>query len=634
MVAIIQPRRTLLCDVERNTMRELAAQKMSRFFAFADFSPADEWLVCPHEEPTAVQLVSVLNGNKHCLQQDGFVNQATFSNDGRWLAVGHGSGATLWQRTQVDPAAWNKQGVDVPEADVTALAFTPDSKQLYFGTGDGRVLRLDLEDGDGTVREQYSHDAFKVWAIACSDNLVASAGRDVRVFDRTRRQVVQTIAGNQDEVRGVCFSPDGGTLVLGGRDGSITVWTTAGFALVGKLSGHSGIVQNLDATDLADGSWSLASVSQDYTMRLWGMPAAIERRNIETIEPVIAAVLADDAASLTYATTPAGPTVETDLLGPFPVFGATVETYAGRMRDLSRYCIRVRDLTTRVDRLSVTREEDFTWIALSAASTFALGTHEGRVKVGNVATGYTAEIQLTRPVNIRNEEELAALSRDGRWLALNHGDGSITVWNVESGRTECTIQTPTLKQLYAMVFGDEGTTLVFVCGDQVCLHDTATGKLLVSRFRHGHRDKVRCLAYSHAARRLAIGSFDDTASLWDIGELPTEGVVLRGHRASIQGIHLLDNARHVLTVGGDHCTKLWDAQTGRMRLTLHNTNWTSTSASEGRTLATLGRRSIQFFCYATAEEVAASAWWREQLSTRGHSQLPRVSQPSTANNAP
>jgi serine/threonine protein kinase len=276
MVAIIQPRRTLLYDVERNTLREIAAQKMSRFYAFADFSPADEWLVCPHEEPTAVQLVSVPNGNKQRLQQDGFVNQATFSNDGRWLAVGHASGATLWQRTQVDPAAWKKQGVDVPEADVTALAFTRDSKQLYLGTGDGRILRLDLEGGDWTSREQYSHDAFKVWAIACSGDLVASAGRDVRVFDRRHRQVVQTIAGNQDEVRGVCFSPDGGTLVLGGRDGSITVWTTAGFALVGKLPGHSGIVQNLDATGLADGSWSLASVSQDYTMRLWGMPAAIE----------------------------------------------------------------------------------------------------------------------------------------------------------------------------------------------------------------------------------------------------------------------------------------------------------------------------------------------------------------------
>jgi WD40 repeat protein len=256
------------------------------------------------------------------------------------------------------------------------------------------------------------------------------------------------------------------------------------------------------------------------------------------------------------------------------------------------------------------------------------------VKVGNVATGNTAEIQLTRPVNIRHEEELAALSRDGRWLALNHGDGSITVWNVEAGRTECTIQAPTLKQLYSMVFGDEGTTLVFVCGDQVCLHDIATGKLLVSRFRHGHRDKVRCLAYSHAARRLAIGSFDDTSSIWDIGELPTERVVLRGHRASIQGIHLLDNARHVLTVGGDHCTKLWDAQTGRMRLTLHNTNWSSTSAREGRTLATLGRRSIQLFRYATPEEVAASTWWREQIAVRSRGQPARDTQHSMPDQAP
>jgi WD40 repeat protein len=436
------------------------------------------------------------------------------------------------------------------------------------------------------------------------------------VFDRKGRKVVQTIAGHQDEVRGVCFSPDGNTFVLGGRDGSITVWNSAGYAMVGRLPGHSGIVQNLDAADLTNGTWRLATVSQDYTMRLWDMPRAIETRHLQTIDPVIAAVLASDAASLTYVTTQPGPTVETDFLGPIPMFGASIQTFGGRMRDLTKYRIQVRDLATQRERSSITREENFSWIAVSEVSSFALGTSDGRVRIGNVVTGNTAEIKVNHPVNTRHEEALAAFSRDGRWLALNHGQGSITLWNVEAGRAQCTIPAPSLKKLEAMVFGDEGTTLVFVCGNQVCVHDTLTGKLLTPRFVHRHRDKVLCLAYSHDARRLAIGSFDDTASIWDIGDTPTERVVLRGHRASIRGIHLLDGVRYVLTVGGDHCTKLWDNRTGRMRLTLHNTNWTSTAASEGRTLATLGRRSIQFFRYATAAEVAASSWWQNQPATQ------------------
>jgi WD40 repeat protein len=193
---------------------------------------------------------------------------------------------------------------------------------------------------------------------------------------------------------------------------------------------------------------------------------------------------------------------------------------------------------------------------------------------------------------------------------------------------QCAVRAPSPQKIVSMAFADDGSKLVFVCGHEVCLHDTKTGKLF-ARFRHHHRDYIMSLAYSNAARLLALGSFDDTASVWEINEVPIERVVLRGHRASIRGIHLLDDARYVLTVGGEHCAKLWDARTGRMRLTLHNASWSSTSASKGRTLATLGRRSIQFFRYATAEEVAKSAWWQEQQSIRGSTI--RQTQSSAAN---
>jgi WD40 repeat protein len=245
-------------------------------------------------------------------------------------------------------------------------------------------------------------------------------------------------------------------------------------------------------------------------------------------------------------------------------------------------------------------------------------------------SGQLTEIKLSRPMNTRKEEALAALSLDGRWLALSHGDGTISIWNVEAVRMQCAVRAPSLQKIESMVFADDGSKLVFVCGDEVCLHDTKTGELY-ARFRHHHRDFIISLAYSNAARLLALGSFDDTASVWEIGEAPVQRVVLRGHRASIRGIHFLDDARYVLTVGGEHCAKLWDAHTGRMRLTLHNASLASTAASEGRTLATLGRRSIQFFRYATVEEVAKSAWWREQQSIRGRGPTVRQTQTSAVN---
>jgi WD40 repeat protein len=613
-VAICEPTRTLLLDIARKSIRELATHKSARFRGFVDFSADDRWLVCPHEDPASIQIVALLSGTSHRLEQNGVVNEVAFSHDGKWLAAGHSKGVSLWRSATANPDEWMKERAIDVGANVTALAFAIDDKELYLGTSTGRVLRSSLAANDVPPVELFAHDPFQIHAIACSTDLIASAGIDVRLFDRNSRRVIHTIGGQQDEVRGVCFSPDEQSLVLGSRDGSIGIWALAGHALIGQLKGHSGIVECLDAVDLSNGSWKLASVSQDYTMRLWDMPASIRARHLATDEPVIAAVLASDASSLTYATTPPAPGVERDFLGPFPLFGASAKSVFDRIVRFSEYRIRNRDLRTEADHYTISGHDEFNWIILSANETYALGTPDGRVLVGNSTKGVFDEIPFRPPPTTSLEEAMAALSRDGRWIALNHGNGSIIVWNVQARRTECTIRAPTSKVVEAMVFSNEGTAIAFICGDDVCLHDTATGTLLAPRFRHSHRDFVLCLAYSREARRLAIGSFDDTASIWEVDESPTELVVLRGHRASIRGIHLLDDARYVLTVGGDHCTKLWDAITGRTRLTLRNTNWSSTAASDGRTLATLGRRSIQLFRCATPEEVTDSAWWQSHLS--------------------
>jgi WD40 repeat protein len=90
--------------------------------------------------------------------------------------------------------------------------------------------------------------------------------RTVRVWDAATGAELRALAGHDDWVRSVAWSPDGTRVASGADDGTVRVWDAATGTELRALAGHDGGVNTVawspDGTQLASGA-------DDGTLRVW-----------------------------------------------------------------------------------------------------------------------------------------------------------------------------------------------------------------------------------------------------------------------------------------------------------------------------------------------------------------------------
>ena len=80
-------------------------------------------------------------------------------------------------------------------------------------------------------------------------------------------------------VEDVAFSPDGKTLAMASREGTVHLWDVATGKLLETLKGHSSAV---DAVVFSPDGRTLASGGSDQTVRLWNVET---RRELMQLDP-------------------------------------------------------------------------------------------------------------------------------------------------------------------------------------------------------------------------------------------------------------------------------------------------------------------------------------------------------------
>jgi hypothetical protein len=123
--------------------------------------------------------------------------------------------------------------------------------------------------------------------------------------------------------------------------------------------------------------------------------------------------------------------------------------------------------------------------------------------------------------NMRHNEAVlgCAFSPDGKQFVSTSGDGTLKLWDVESGKEMRTFS--------------------------------------------GHKGDVNSCAFSPDGTRLLSASDDHTLKLWDA----VRGKVIRtffGHQATVLSCAFSPDGMHLLSASSDQTLKLWDAESGEL----------------------------------------------------------------------
>jgi WD40 repeat protein len=147
-------------------------------------------------------------------------------------------------------------------------AFAPDGRRIVLSCQDGQAevrtlaqpsLRgLVAEHGAAVTAARFSPDGGRL-LTACRDQVV-------RVFELTASGVTLAASLALNEPQSVAFSADGHTVIIGSRDGSLTLWQVHPSAIIRRISAHQQPVwwTELDRT----GGFSVTACA-DSTAAVW-----------------------------------------------------------------------------------------------------------------------------------------------------------------------------------------------------------------------------------------------------------------------------------------------------------------------------------------------------------------------------
>jgi WD40 repeat protein/DNA-binding SARP family transcriptional activator/energy-coupling factor transporter ATP-binding protein EcfA2 len=410
--------------------------------------------------------------------------------------------------------------------------------------------------------------------------------------------MVGVLPGDGQDLGLVALSPDGGTLAVGDRQGSVTVFDTAAGERIGEYQAQG---------DVAGGEAYIVAFSPQGDSIAVGITRPPDRRSAEV--QVIDARTLRLRTSIPLGGYPGDPEMQyLPMVSYSPDGRSLVVGYAGDFLSIRRFDSRSGSPIGRAARLSTRASLSGihpssggrllyagpdTTFAIDAETlrvlrrypigayttgispdrnALALGGEDGSVRLLDVGSGRVRRLRERHDAPVSSE----AFSPDGRTLATGDEAGTVMVWDRERGRVIETLEGHTAA-VYGSAFSPDGRTLYTASNDSsVIVWDVAGDRRLGREFRTGIVQSAcraggeacgdtypPAFALSPDGRTLAAARLDGRVDFIDGATLRKIGgfEAFRGTPAT--AIEYAPDGDRLAVAGGRGLLGIWDARSGR-----------------------------------------------------------------------
>ncbi|MCB9916400.1 MAG: protein kinase [Planctomycetes bacterium] len=149
-----------------------------------------------------------------------------------------------------------------------------------------------------------------------------------------------------------------------------------------------------------------------------------------------------------------------------------------------------------------------------------------------------------------------ALSPDGRLAAMGASDGSVGLFELETGATRLRLAGAHLGGITAIALTEDGGRLVSASEDgSLGVWDARSGALVA--MMHGHTGAVNDVALVDREGLVVSAGEDMTVRVWELTS-GRQRSVLHGHDAAVHAVVTLADGRRVATASADGSIRVWD----------------------------------------------------------------------------
>ena len=596
--------------IERYDFRQL--NKLSSTNKSAKSAPQSE------APPEVIPLAKFRSMEGHT----GAVRSVKFSADGKLLVSG-GLDATVrvWDFATGMPLTSfrNEDGkIRGHGEEVTAALFLPDGKRLLSASHDKSVREWNIDDYQelrtlrGLVLDGHA-DAVLDASFSPDRHHIVTASRDrtARTWNAGDGKVENEFTdGHSYLASSAVFFPDGRRLITAAVDNTTRLWDvdTGGQIVRFEQTGRSAAIA------LSTNQQWIATGGNDNLVQLWDVRKSWESRTGSRLKQF----LGHTAEVNAIAFSPDDLLLATgDLKGNVLLWNIETREIIKRLKGHTRKITAIRFLkdgsrlvTSSIDnsvgQWDVSTGKEIEQLVLKHPdSVIAMQVIP---ELNQIVTSCTdkyiriwdadkAEVIHTFS-SLEGGVYSLSVSADGRQLiAADSKNRTVRFWDVVANRE---VQKPQangqlgpiidLKKrgglLWSVAFQPGSDDILTVGGGEARLWETSTGNERMSFSQHG---TVASACYSPDGNRIATGSWDNSAKVWDI---VTKQVVRKFegiHTGNVNSVAFSKDGTRLLTASDDHTAILWNIESGTVahKLIGHTDRiWSATFSPDGNFIVT------------------------------------------------